>query len=281
MLLLHWGTHNEGGHIILARTERAMFETATRVFEEHPDAEIKTYSKIEIVSLPTQLCELAARYDHLEKILKFQREVVSSLREALDAGKTLPSHFKVCDAYESTTAEVMTDYDLRWASKRHFNCKNCCERIVSDLTYEQLYSKYGEQWFESCSLDRKRHSFDLRLVSSARQASNDEQLWVALANFGHHSNGIVLCEVVRDEAMSKNIVEFCRPDYLSGRVIFFYRKLSEQSQSSLEPLTKLFETSKQNSEDQKARRILALKNKRSLEKEQRINNVLNLFVESQ
>jgi hypothetical protein len=278
MLLMQWWTNNERGHVVLAQSERVMHETARSVFKKHPGAEIYTYLEIDIVAPSKKLCELYTKFDYQDKVNSFENEITWRLKELVAANKELPSQFKICDRYESTedpeTYGVDSNSVREWKEEIHANCKNCNSKFILGMSKEAFYDKHGERWHEADARSVKARNYnaarDKRLPSKAEQASDDELLWCATANFGHHSKGIHLVEVDKETPTDFN----CKPLYLSEAALFFYRKLSELDSSSLkEILDDEFRISR---EKRKADEDFS-NNRRQRETENRFNQLIDFF----
>ncbi len=219
--LLHWWTYDDRGHVILATTERSLQAVAARVFDENTDAEIKALCEIDIVAPPVLLCALASGHVLQARIFAFHREVIRYLRDAAEAGRPLPSPFAVCSDY-LPDEEVGMDV-TEWARSTHYSCTHCVDTIqLVGLTPLELYERYHMAWRK---LHPEAEYINPKLVESrAPRALDNEPLWCACAEFGHHASGIVLNALDLDEAPS-----FLR---LFDRVLFFFRRVRD-----LEPAT--------------------------------------------
>lgn len=226
--ILHWWTYNERGHVAIGTSEDNVSSIAARVFERHPDAEIRAYLEIEIVGPSNLLCTLAKEHALKEEIDIFHKDVVYRLHDVIEAGESLPPQFTLCDKYEPEDESGMLSDD-EWGKNEHHSCKNCTATIkMVDMTQAQLFQKYNEGWrklYPVLSYNDKRH-----VISRARCPSDDEKLWFANAAFGHHSSGISLEPVDLEQAKSY------RPAYLSDTVLFFYRKIRELDPAKLQAM---------------------------------------------
>ena len=218
LLLLHWWTYNERGHVVLAPTERSLRAAAQRVFDEHSDAEIKAYCEIEVVAPSARMCILAAEHTLRETIDSFHGEVVFRVREAVGAGRALPPQFALCTGYQSVEEQDdETGAGQKWAAETHYDCRHCRETIVLvGMTPAQLYARYHAAWRKVHP--KPKHRDPKHVLSRATSARDGEPLWIACAQFGHHSSGIALDEVDW-EAMKLH-----RTSALSDRVLFFFRR---------------------------------------------------------
>jgi hypothetical protein len=214
--LLHWWTDDERGHVILAKADAGIHAALRLKLEDHSDMQVRAYCEVEIVGPSAKLQSLHALYEVHERVYSFHGEVIAHLREVLKAGRPLPPPFTRCTTYESEDDSIGHD---EWSRETHYGCRHCRESIrLVAMTSGQLYDRYHEGWRQlrptSEPRDRKR------VVSRAAPAIDDEPLWYACAEFGHHRSGIVLGEVAavhRDE-------EYGRPSYLSDQLLFFFRR---------------------------------------------------------
>ena len=267
--LLHWWTYDERGHLVLAPTEPGLQAVATRVFQKHPDAEIKAFAEIEIVGPSARLCALSELHDARDRIATFHHELVWRLREAVTAGRDLPAPFAVCTNYEPEE-EVEGDGHEAWARETHYGCLHCKERIrLVGLTPADLYAQYHAAWYAA---NPSRAHEDRRLVPSRAPAADDhEHLWFAEANFSDHSGGVVLTEMLLDEA------ETYRPRCLSDRVMFFFRRLRDLDSSAMQKaLDEATATRNLRHETRERERV----EEREREERQRIDSTLGFFTDA-
>lgn len=227
LLLLHWWTYDERGHVVLAPTERDLQAIAKRVFDEHTDAEIRAYCEIDVVAPSARLCALAVAHTLRENIESFHLEVLLPMREALSEGKELPAPFARCASYEPYEPEENPSPEHEeWLRSTHYGCRNCRETVqLVGMTPAELYARYHAAWRETHPV--REHNDRKRVVSRAPAALDDEPLWAACADFGHHASGIVLGAIDLDEDPSCTIngqPSSSRPAALSDRVLFFFRR---------------------------------------------------------
>jgi hypothetical protein len=88
---------------------------------------------------------------------------------------------------------------------------------------EELYDRYAAAWNR---LHGRVEYKDLKqVVSRADRASDDEALWYASPNFGHHNSGITLDQIDIKELVE---VEKNTPDHFGivpNNVLFFFRRI--------------------------------------------------------
>ncbi len=218
MLLLHWWTYDDRGHVVLSPTEHSLRAAAEHIFDKHPDAEIKAYCEIEVVAPSARMCILAAEHTLRESIDSFHGEVVFRVREAIGAGRALPPQFTLCPGYQPVEEQDdETGASQQWAAERHYDCRHCRETIVLvGMTPAQLYARYHTAWQKVHP--KREHHDPKHVLSRATPAHDGEPMWIACADFGHHSSGVALDDVDL-EAM-----ELHRTAALSDRVLFFFRR---------------------------------------------------------
>lgn len=228
--ILHWSTHQEQGHLALASSMESILYLAYSIinhYHSHESFEIKSLSRIEMVSPSSQMCRLAAEDQHREDVNSFVRDVCFKLKEATD-GKEIqfPSEFMTCDQFEF---EIDVDYqpssdDLKY----HHACSNCFATIrLKNLSPEEFYQKYYHLWekeFPSTTFPRAPGSPTAK-YSQAPAAEDDEVIWQAFPDFGHHCGGAVLQKVDYSD------IPECRSFPI---VLFYYRPLGELDISALQ-----------------------------------------------
>ena len=269
MFLLQWSSHDEGSHVILGKSEANVQDVAMHVFKKHNDAKLQSYLEIEIVAPSNKLQELYAYHSRQDGVNNFHQEVVSNMRQIVEAKKKLPPQFAKCTKYDP--AEEITD---AYSATYYYECRNCKDTIrLVNITPEELYDTYFEAWQK---LDLygwgNRKTKDKRVLSQATQANDDEPLWYAYANFGHHADGIVLAEIKLEDAYT------FRPHYLSDNVLFFFRHIRALDKTPIqEQLDKRNAEIKKLLKDDMKRREA---NRKSEEKK-RIESIIAVFKEKQ
>jgi hypothetical protein len=233
--MLYWWTQHERGHLVLAPTEQGTRAIARRVFEEHPDAEIRAYCEIEVVGPPRRLHVLAESHALREAIDMFHREVVSLMRDAVKEGRSLPPPFEVCERYEIDKDEEddETGSADEWSRSVHYGCKHCMETIrMVGLTPAELWALHHEAW-QKLPFAWKRGTArrDLKRQPHRGPAGVDgEPLWSACAEFGDHAAGIALAEVDWEG------VEQYSVSCLTDRLLFFFRRGPELDPGPLQQM---------------------------------------------
>jgi hypothetical protein len=227
-LLLRWWTEHERGHVVIAASESALLATARRVFHDNPDAEIKDALDVEIVAPSKRLEQLAAVCIRREEVFHFHYMVCVHVDAAGKAGFPLPSPFARCETFEPDDEESSPD---SWARDNHFGCRHCRSRVrLVGLTPEELFDRYAVNWAEvrpgrAPDVRIRRNAGAMRHVSHAEPAGNDEPLWWARKNFGHHAGGVEFEEVDIDAGVTTD--HGYTPACLTGDAMFFFRRLGE------------------------------------------------------
>lgn len=265
-LLMRWWSDSDRGHVVLARSESAMRLVAERIFHLHPYAGLREYLDVEVVAPSRLLSALAVEHTRREAIETFRAEMTWRMREAVDAGRTLPAPFSVCGSYEPEE-EPSTDDETGWFKRSHYSCRNCKDGIILAVSPEELHARYGAAW-RVLQPPPVHKPYRSRVLSRARAAGDDEPLWCACAEFGNHASGIVLREVDLVEA-----AEY-RPAYLSEDALFFFRRIAEPDSSHLAAMLEAENAARQaaihcRDDDRKA--------EQAREERARIDRVLGLF----
>ena len=147
LLLMRWWTDADRGHVVLARSESAMRLVAQRVFRCHPDASLREYLEVEIVAPSLRLCALAAEHTQRERIENFRTEMTWRMREACEAGRTLPTPFSVCGVYEPEEEEKPSSEEAgEWARRTHYGCRHCKDGIVLAISAKELHGRFAAAW---------------------------------------------------------------------------------------------------------------------------------------
>lgn len=216
--LLNWYTDYDRGHVLLARSEAAIKNAFDRhVLDEVP--EVKAYCEIEIVAPSKKMCREAAERAYHADVDNFMNQVTWRLREVLKKHGALP-FFAPCNKFESETSHLHGDGDDAHEDREldeHYDCKNCTEGIrLVGLTKEEFFDRHAERWVLEMD-DFRGYEDPKRLVSLAEQAGDDEVLYMALGDYGHHQNGIYLST---------------EPGWRREDVLFYYRLVRDLDKSS-------------------------------------------------
>jgi hypothetical protein len=258
--MLHWWTEHDRGHVAFASTRQALLDVARGVFEMEPNAKTKAILEIEFVAPSDRMNQIAAKYDYQDRVESLFHDFMSRITEAASAGLAVPPPFYVCEKYEPEE-EAKEDDD--WMEDCHYSCTNCTSKIrLVGMTKEDLYVNFYDDWSATKPHENypKRKGQPSRVVSCARKASDDEPLWYARANFGHHQGGVELHEV------SLADVEEDRPSCLVESTLFFFRLLEPVDSALVQQVSSISEaaqlTKKADDERREDVRRKAMKNER-------------------
>lgn len=229
---LYWWTYDERGHIAIARSERSLLRTAEAIFDKHPDAEIKQMLLIDIVAPSDRMCQEAVEASYKNKVFHFHSEITSRIKELLEKNIDIDSKFFAkCEVYQPDDPEYETE---EYNKNYHYECKNCrnCIRLIG-ITPNELYDRFNVQWKELSEsenlyvLKYRPTIFEkLEMYSRADKAQDDEILWAASPNFGHHSDGLYPVEITETKHL------------LNRLPTFYFRNLKELDQTTFYELLK-------------------------------------------
>lgn len=214
---VRWYTHNDGHHMVLARSVPALDAAFASVVSQTCDEiKVKECLRIEIVAPPPGSHEMFAR-DCLARDVNSFWAFVS--RPFTKDGNTppLPPGLKLCEKYEYRfDDEDVDDYCI----EHHVSCKNCYEKIApASGTLEDVYFELRHEYariqeelndFKSkfFSSRNKRAERAEKTVSTSRARAGDptKPYYVAVANYGDHRNGIDLVESTQFGFKLRNVL---------------------------------------------------------------------------
>lgn len=224
--ILHWWTDHDRGHVSFAKTVDELKEVARRVFTKEPEAQNRGLYEIEMVGPPPRVEELAAKHDRTEKVDQFYYEVAARMSELIEHKRKLPAPFEQCLKFEPENSENGRD---GWAGERHYDCKNCSMRLKMNVTREEFYVQYADRWYDLHPPFKSKPSPKMpkRVPSLAAPARDDEEIWFAYGNFGHHAGGIELEKV--DLKDGEDYRKHCCGD----QALFFYRLIGRVAKANL------------------------------------------------
>jgi hypothetical protein len=257
---LRWWTDDDRGHVVLARTERSLLAAAKRVFDAHPDAEIRGYSEIDIVAPPKRLEALIVEEKRRERVRFFHLEVACRVRELADAGRDLPPMFARCTKYEPKDA---SDAQHEVYTERHYDCRHCIEGIcLVGVTPDEFCERYYATWTATQALVKPTPQQSKRLPSRAPRTRDAPHLHYAYPMFGPHSSGVEFDKIVGKRTPSHD------------EVLFFFRTLRSPD---LAPLEALRAEAKARDEERRAIRVQESAAKDARDRERRFNATLAVF----
>jgi len=234
--LLHWYSDEDRGHLILARNEYSISVTAKRVFDEHPDAEIKAYCTIDIVGPSRLMRVLAAVERRQENIRRFHREIAHHMKDAHEAGLKLPPMFVLCEKFEPQEDHGdPSDFAL----ETHYDCRHCLDTIrLVGLTPAILYDRYYAAWLNMHPKHNDNHHRPdhTRVPSRAHPARDGEALLCVRPRFGHHSDGLILQPISpKSEPDTLSDAGYTH-SYLDGNTLFFFRHRQDIDHAGLQAI---------------------------------------------
>lgn len=265
--LLQWWTHDEQHQIVLARTSETMDVVVKRIIVNQGtnktyerDIEFKTLLEIDIVAPPAIRCAKAIELQHLKDVDDLVNEVCWTLSSKLKkTGLPLPTPFILCPNASEDEYHFECEYD----SEGKLQPEHCVSGIKLTITREEFYNRYQEAWYQQ---NPKRvwtpsPGHPQEVFSRAEQASDDEPLWIASPDFGHHSHGVWLGELDPKEFSIKS-------------ALFYFRKLRELDLTPFQKLLK--ENERAHQEIEEARKIRR-KKELNLEDQQEIEKIYSVF----
>lgn len=269
--VLHWWTEDDRGHLTFAKTTDGLCVAARAVFEKEPEAENRGLYEIEMVAPSARMEKLAALHDRKEAIDQFYYELSSRVRLLLGTRLRIPLPFERCKTYEPEEFTDVTDENNR---KHHYSCKNCdmTLRLVG-VTRDELYEKHFVRWRLLNPLPRHSpgRKQPVRSLSLAAPAADDEKIWFAYGNFGHHAGGIELHKVDLAEA------EAYRPQCLSDQALFFCLLVRRVTGQTASAITKAISETKAAYKKRCAEDESRRKKEQEEEERKRIQVVLDFF----
>jgi hypothetical protein len=200
-LLLHWYSPHDRGHVIVARTERALKATFAAVLREEPYAEVNGCWRVDIVAPSAAMHADYAAWCHRERVRKFWVRLGVLISQYVKARGVLPRGLTRCPRYEPTidvTDEDDPSYAAECMAKHHF-CANCADGVAPDgMTLEEFYARKHtqferlierEQPITMSLADRDRVRPDPSRESSAPPARDEDLLGAVIASHGAHASG--------------------------------------------------------------------------------------------
>jgi hypothetical protein len=223
--LLHWWTGWKQGQVILAADEAQMAALARAAAAQHADAKLREACEIDLVAPSRRMQDLAAWYHRREEVAWFHQEVAGRMKEALAAGLALPAPFARCTEYRGRDG---CDKDVD-AEREHWWCANCRNGIrLAGTTPAEFHDAWRARWEAAFPPEPEPEPRVRRRPSEALPAGDDEPVWHARADFGHHQEGVVLEEVqLPGEPQTDADGDVWAPGALGDRVLFRFRRLRE------------------------------------------------------
>ncbi len=173
--LLRWHTHNEGNHLIIAKTKRLAEKAFEIVFrEEDIGLDIKEYLRVEIVAPDAEMVLRYAKEQYQFREKEFWSNVGYTARRFVDDGESLPETIVACTSYchkhEDEEDEIKEEDD-----SQHYSCKNCVRgfSVVGISTEGFFWNNREKPYVES-----------RRYVSLAKPLDPQRKLFVCYKSHG-------------------------------------------------------------------------------------------------
>lgn len=183
--ILRWHSHNEGNHLIIAKSKDAAEHTFSLVLKEHSDVTVKDFLQINIVAPTDEQCKLHEARCIEMYVSLFWQHYSFIANEYRDTNGKLPSSLKECLNYSSKYEEY-DDYD----KERHNFCINCCNKIMpTSGTMKEIYLANREQFLQNNSTN-----YNHKTKQSIAPKADQSKIEVVKGSFGHHSIGVDFAE---------------------------------------------------------------------------------------
>jgi hypothetical protein len=217
--MLRWYEYNDGHHVFLAKSREQIMKLVKALSRKFPTAAVKGFWIIDIVSPTPRMHEIRDLSKELSLREDFWHHITYTAKHLHDEGVPLPPGLRICEKWEpedeSDYKEALADPES-FERKYHPSCKNCNNRVIIEIEdREALFKARRDEFIEGEGPRYKRHKFDHSGVSLAPQAPRLKGLMVALANFGHHNNGVVLQEFKMPKKPSPHV-------NLDGALFYYY-----------------------------------------------------------
>lgn len=150
-----------------------------------------------------------------ENISQFRQYVCALINNRFPCeGASLPPQFKQCDDWASKYEYEHTLTPEK--DPKHYDCRNCTDGLVFvGHTPESFYDTYSDKWDAVFPTPK---ALQLTKYSTARQASDDESVMMALPN---RWDGVTLSDVDESSLLADNI-------------LFFYREIKQVDKTEFE-----------------------------------------------
>lgn len=212
-----WWTHNEQYQLIVAPNEMSVQHIWKTAYQWYRDARAEELCEVELVAPSKLMCEEAIKYEYAQAVKEFIDQVTGRLREVIELGFPLPTQFVPCPVWQNKDEDDEDRQPDSYTLKYHFDCRNCINGFqLVDLSQGEFYEKFSLPWYEAYPPQTHNTGKYRAMYSTAEIAADDEDIWAALTNFGHHRSGVELVPWKAGEIPR---------DY--SEVLFYYRKLRE------------------------------------------------------
>lgn len=242
--LARWWTHNKQHQVVVARSEKALNDVVNSIFTMYEDARVDAAYEVELVGPSLYMCKVATKAAYDESVENFLNEVTYGVRHVVAAGKSLPGQFMKCKGYSCKYIEEGEEEGSpdSWRNDTHHDCRHCINGYtLFGFSPDSFYQIYHKKWY---LLHPKKVYSDTKYValySTAEPASDDEKIWAATPDFGHHQRGVEL-----------DVVDMTYSSSYTG-VLFYFRKRREMDVTAWNELQEKFKALRvKDSEDRKA-----------------------------
>lgn len=199
--LLMWYEHNEGNHILVAKTEKALLETWVGVYaKEDGGLEPKEFWDVTIVDPPASIIKDIAMENYRRSVDWFKWYIYNHVAsEVRDQGKPLRPGFWKCTDYKCRGYEEGDeDWDDRPTEEddpNHGSCANCREGLNSSYPFETNHDLLIDWWMTESperhySLQKVDAPHEKPVFSEGREGA----LHVVSMDSGHHRPGVGIKE---------------------------------------------------------------------------------------
>jgi hypothetical protein len=188
--LARWYEHNEGHHVLLARSHRQLREMVAALVAKEPWAEVKEVWVVELLAPSRKLQRAYAASTGAAIETYFWQWVAGHCHDLHDKGKDLPRPLVMCTEYKGRDPDDAHEWDTR-----HSYCANCVNGVrVDGRDATEWYRERRNDFLKvvGAEQEEQRRRYPPRTVrvpSRARVAGDDEKLWYVSECFGHHSDG--------------------------------------------------------------------------------------------
>lgn len=239
--ILLWKTHNEGQNVIVSKTFSGLLSVWNSIVKKYfttgyDCAQLLSAIKINLVAPPEKLCQEAKIRKHKINAENFHKNVIFELSDLL-------FDYKNVSGWQD---EFPIASNLFSFCQGHSDGKNCIclhTGIKISSSKEEFYDWFHLIWKEKFEPIRKALQpniktsdifYEIDSYSRAPIAKENETLFCAIPQFGHHEKGVILKSVSDVE--------------LSDSVLFFYQNTQDLSKEEQELLQKLLEIEKKTHE---------------------------------
>lgn len=254
--MLHWYEYNDGNHLVIGKTDKQVVDAWRVIFKrERGGPQPKKYYKATIVLPPTWVIEGYRIWAYDMELSYFKAMALRTAAASLEHLKKLPPGWSRCKGYapkpDEDEEQGEEDPDTtEWATEAHYECANCDGEggLKYDGDYEQLYIERRRAWRPKHRPHQLAHrGVSYKALASGYAESPDEPLYYTKYSPGHHSSGMTLAQVKREDVENGYIFQ--------GPIAFFCHLEEATTPTAVTDLVKNFhEERKREALEEKARR---------------------------